>query len=1113
MKKYIMFVMLTILFTITLPCVVDALDYNGDGRYEYVKGTTTCELYWWDACPTSIVKHSTVKATIAYVENGAILSTYSTKCYTKYLNPDNDTRISSSNRTYAKDLIIENLQNCISADFSPSIDLSNLGSNTYSMYEFDSQTIENYFKDNNDANFYILLGDDSVKNEEDLKTWMKQKCEALGKDANCHEGEGKTRGFRVLIEPIYSVVKPKDTEAKKTDKTDYQKEITFITMKELLQYRSWSNSTRGLRYPFHLYTVVDDVGIIAPSTTEMNEYYKSTYDNPSGRAALDAYNSTFKNKVKSYGYGYSLNIISWPIDNMEDCFYNDYGIGVCPLSNPSCDKSKCPNKTCECEYDEENKPKCPDDCKSCDLSKCPVITDTTCNYIINKDIPTSCDTKTSGYVKDVASWSCVFESRSTKNTTEVRNHYIESSSNEYCNVYCKEEIKFDFPTYGVTVDQGKYMVINNYSYSANISPIKYTGTKTCRVTSAKEGVLNKEKFDADMISANNKVKADWINYQQKIADYNAYQNSSASYTVKDYATCRVSWRQDTYERNACDTRVAREKANNQLSIANIQKAITSTEKSLASAKANLEKAQSALTAAYAMPTKTKKQRAARNAAISSAQSNISAAGSSVSNIQTTLSSLQAQLRNLQYKTFDDCSSSSVVPYNTCDNYPDKTWWSGAYGYNNPSFSGYQGGGWEYEMNYTRYGSYRTDFSSYESQAYNTMINARATYYASKAIRDNLITTFENCTTVIPKNISYTFKPELEFEYEENIYGGNPIMLDAGSGITTYPSPSIDYYNGGNASDGTGNQTGYWNETAATTSCSTGHYCENDVESYYYSTWWESVKTVTYQYKLPSNLYRYVEKGSGQSVNTQLSGFEYYKIPVGNLPIHFSTLPGIYEYSIKTNEYNSKFDDYIFNGKKFDKRNYYTASQNLYGCQYKVNCTNIIQNTNCVAYNAACPSAENNITCRGLNVVYRTISLNSKKEAFPGESGSGRTPGSNWSNTSINNYILNNRGVSDYEVYHLSPLYELELTPAIMRLFRSYNKKMNGITIIMYRGTLAEKSGIAGYSDFSSMDCTNGTKCKSSLLRGKITGYNNINVTGCGISGTGYTNCGSGNQAW
>lgn len=82
-----------------------------------------------------------------------------------------------------------------------------------------------------------------------------------------------------------------------------------------------------------------------------------------------------------------------------------------------------------------------------------------------------------------------------------------------------------------------------------------------------------------------------------------------------------------------------------------------------------------------------------------------------------------------------------------------------------------------------------------------------------------------------------------------------------------------------------------------------------------------------------------------------------------------------------------------------------------------------------------------------NIEYRVIDL---KEPFPGNEAKsgfplfnstikGRKPGSNWNSTTIvKKEILNNRGVKGDAVYNLTPLYEFNLTPSVIKEIREYN---------------------------------------------------------------------------
>lgn len=398
-----------------------------------------------------------------------------------------------------------------------------------------------------------------------------------------------------------------------------------------------------------------------------------------------------------------------------------------------------------------------------------------------------------------------------------------------------------------------------------------------------------------------------------------------------------------------------------------------------------------------------------------------------------------------------------------------------------------------------------EYESAYRQAYND-------YLRTVQARNNIISSINSCTQMVSGIKFNDFDPNLEINYEEPIYGN---MSSDGWDLigSLSENKKIDYYIGGDAITGT--------STSKTTNVNdgilkslinvhicdqTGQKCITTQREYYKTTWWELYYNKKYDYQLEDGVYRYVEKGSGQSVhNITNYNIEYVDIGFSNLPIHYSTDPGNYDYTITTNS--------LGNGNRFNEE---FNMSNIYSCQYNVSCDDTIQNNSLTQFRADCPGTTTNITGSGLNVVYRTISLYSKEKAFPGLNGTGRTPGDNWNNdTLINTYIVNNRGVTDYEVYHLDPMYEIELTPSMMKLFRQYNKKKNREVVTMYSSSSAATSGIAGYSDFSNMRCnSDGTHCVSSLLRGNVTGYTQIKITGCAISNSGiYGNCGSNNQAW
>ena len=112
----------------------------------------------------------------------------------------------------------------------------------------------------------------------------------------------------------------------------------------------------------------------------------------------------------------------------------------------------------------------------------------------------------------------------------------------------------------------------------------------------------------------------------------------------------------------------------------------------------------------------------------------------------------------------------------------------------------------------------------------------------------------------------------------------------------------------------------------------------------------------------------------------------------------------------------------------------------------------------------------------INLIYRPISLT---EPFPNN----RKTLSSWSDSLVvDSIIYNNRGVKDYDVYNLTPMYDITLTPSDIKKIRSYNKKNS-------------------YNDFT-LSCTRGLYCRSSFLKDYI--YNTIDIgNSCGMNSDWY----------
>lgn len=373
-----------------------------------------------------------------------------------------------------------------------------------------------------------------------------------------------------------------------------------------------------------------------------------------------------------------------------------------------------------------------------------------------------------------------------------------------------------------------------------------------------------------------------------------------------------------------------------------------------------------------------------------------------------------------------------------------------------------------------------------------------------------------------------FKPSVSFYYEDDLYektynlnatgtassvtnyfmSGNATGAANSSTITKINSVTGDstdsgiYYANSNTVNGNSSYIAYYDcgYGVTKTACTAiGYYL------YPTNVWFEQITTRTYSYSLPDDINQYVNKPSGQSTDKPLSeNYDY--IPFSNLPVHYSTKPGTYKYSITTSNFgnNNKFNKYIMGNTAFNKVSY--KSDTKYECTYKVSCDKtIICGKN---------SCDDSCIEKGTDLIYRPISL---YYPFPGQNATAtniRKSGTNWQtfygNDVVSEYIYNNRGVSYYEIYKLKPMYEITLTPALMRKIKNYNEQQNGTKNIYYEGTKKEISASSGYSDFT-LECktnSDGSKsknCTSSIIR-------SWGVKGCAISGSGYTDCGN-TVAW
>ena len=374
-------------------------------------------------------------------------------------------------------------------------------------------------------------------------------------------------------------------------------------------------------------------------------------------------------------------------------------------------------------------------------------------------------------------------------------------------------------------------------------------------------------------------------------------------------------------------------------------------------------------------------------------------------------------------------------------------------------------------------------------------------------RESMINKIKSCSEYAVK---YSFSPTLYFKYDEPVYGNEEIKLKK----DTNTVKSEIYYQGGNSINSTSSKgTAYLdNKKLLKYSCNVKDGCKKIIEDYYPLTdWFEKTVLKNINYSLPDNYYRYISKENGRSYHKKEdAGKNYVDVGYSNLPIHYSTTPGDYEFNIRIESLGdgNKFNKFIFDKKLYNGKLIYDKDMS-YSCTYKVSCDNLIMINKCDEVKKYCNKDESKetISCddtnkEGINVIYRPISM-FPNTIFLNMDGTSRIPGHNWNNEDlIKDFITNNRSVSNYDVYKLDPMYTIELTPTKIKEIRDYNKKMNGKVTTIYDDTNKVSTGILGYADYESMTCNeDGVECKSDIIR-------KWKVKGCAIKGSNYSNCGN-----
>ena len=134
--------------------------------------------------------------------------------------------------------------------------------------------------------------------------------------------------------------------------------------------------------------------------------------------------------------------------------------------------------------------------------------------------------------------SCVFDDTIdtvVSSSASTNKHTYTTEANEYCNISCVEEIKFDLPGKVTNITAGTYFTFPNLA--SLTSPIKSTGTRTCRATIDKgnfEKVVSKKETNSSTLNdIANKIleyKGSKFEFVDK-SDYSYLEKNDALYSV------------------------------------------------------------------------------------------------------------------------------------------------------------------------------------------------------------------------------------------------------------------------------------------------------------------------------------------------------------------------------------------------------------------------------------------------------------------------------------------------------------------------------------------------------------------------------------------------------
>ena len=819
-----------------------------------------------------------------------------------------------------------------------------------------------------------------------------------------------------------------------------------------------------------IYTIISNLGV-----TMYDDQENLPLRNASG--IVNSKSAIYNNMISDYGLG-SMHI--WMKQIMDGCS-GDICKEYCPTPGYE-------NVEISLDYTQEELEEiCPLYCSSPGYEnvriyrtdteedikrKCPGTDDSYCNLQPDVNMATNCEEGPIGSVIDTNNWKCIFDTRDLpKNTYEGSFYNPEGTylaDNPYCNVACREEIKYTF-SQPFTIWAGTKFSLHaraydNSPYSGSeyfvVDPGYMSGKSVCRTAPISTGgkteadaVIRYNLFLDDYKNANDAVAAAWDLYQIELKKQYSIDNTTK---VRDNVAGDVhAFHCEEHYDSVTDV----------------------------CAQAGYDAAMRALHESLGL------------------------------SCSVTCTGCGGE------KSKEDCPAGK----GGYEHDGNETWSVNLYEGPTVSYDGIF-----YDLTSWKNSYLKNDNSSDThhdtASATADVAGTKAAYENAVAVREGILKNIKNCNNFTR---DYTnFSPEVTFSYDDPTYGGSFPLTPTG---TTTINETAYYKNGVNNASanwlGGDNKENIFGESAVTANyvCNNnGSPCTPSTIAYPNNDYVVQTIQKTYQYNLDANRFRYMGKNGLQSSYSDtyrtVEYVESYKdFGEGTLPISYN-----YDNCLTKNKFMYSFlygyngDEVLF-GKESKFTNYHEKIPGLESgsvTTFRETGTKISSNIDYMCVFNVNQEFKDCDDCTGpdcgINIIYRPISLD---DPFPGEHGKiynpyGRNPGDNWNwsftnsrgqtETATHAYITENRGVHTEEIYNETPIYEFVLDTTNIRRIRKYNSQQKH-----------------NYTDFETLECYSETAefCRSTFLEDGISNgyfqFTNANPTG----GTCFGKSGTNDSEW